>query len=109
MLHDCLTRNDFIQNPADHCAYMKQNERLINVSWVDDVISSADKKMLMSEYKVEELGECNIFLEIDFDITQGYVKLNQKKYIGRVLERFNMSNCKPRTTSCLLSNHKYDC
>ena len=26
MLHECLIRNDFIQNPADHCVYMKQNE-----------------------------------------------------------------------------------
>ena len=23
MLHECLIRNDFIQNPADHCVYMK--------------------------------------------------------------------------------------
>ena len=32
MLHECLTRNDFIQNPEDHCVYMKQNERLLIVS-----------------------------------------------------------------------------
>ena len=60
MLHECLIRNDFIQNPADHCVYMKQNERLIIVSWVDDLIIAADivislsnvKKMLMSEFKI---------------------------------------------------------
>ena len=28
--------------------------------------------------------------------------MNQNKYIGRVLERFNMSNCKPRATPCEL-------
>ena len=28
--------------------------------------------------------------------------MNQNKYIGRVLERFNMSNCKPRVTPCEL-------
>ena len=32
MLHECLIRNGFIQNPADHCVYMKQNERLLIVS-----------------------------------------------------------------------------
>ena len=31
MLHECLIRNDFIQNPADHSVYMKQNERLLIV------------------------------------------------------------------------------
>ena len=45
MLHECLIRNDFIQNPADHCVYMKQNERLLIVSWVDDLIIAADKLM----------------------------------------------------------------
>ena len=38
MLHEYLTRNDFIQIPADHCVYMKQNERSLIVSWVDDLI-----------------------------------------------------------------------
>ena len=28
MLHECLIWNDFIKNPADHCVYMRQNERL---------------------------------------------------------------------------------
>ena len=28
--------------------------------------------------------------------------MNQNKYIGSVLERFNMSNCKPRATPCEL-------
>ena len=28
--------------------------------------------------------------------------MNQNKFIGRVLERFNMSNCKPRATPCEL-------
>ena len=26
--------------------------------------------------------------------------MNKNKYIGRALERFNMSNCKPRATPC---------
>ena len=106
----CYIRNDFIQNPSDHCVYMKQNERLLIVSWVDDLIIAADKvislsnvkKMLMSEFKMKEQGKLNHFIGIDFHITQGCVKMNQSKYIGRVLERFNMSNCKPRATPCEL-------
>ena len=112
MLHECLIRNDFILNPADHCVYMKQNERLLIVSWVDNLIIATDKvtslsnvnvkKMLMSEFKMKDLGKLNHFIGIDFHITQGCVKMNQNKYIGRVLERFNMSNCQPRETPCEL-------
>ena len=88
---------------------MKQNERLLSV-FVDDLIIAANKvislsnvkKMLMSEFKMKDLGKLNHFIGIDFHITQGYVKMNQNKYIGRVLERFDMSNCKPRATPCEL-------
>ena len=56
--------------------------------------------MLMSEFKIKDLGELNDFTGIDFTITQRCVKIIQKRYIGRVLVRFDMSNCKPRTTPC---------
>ena len=90
MLHECIIRN----------VYMKQNERLLIVSWVDDLIIAADKvislsnvkKMLMSEFEMKDLGKLNHFIGMNFHITQGCVKMNQNKYIGRVLERFNMSN-----------------
>ena len=88
------TKENFIQNPADHCVYIKQNERLLIVSWVDDLIIAADKfislsnvkKTLMSESKMKELGKLNYFIGIYFHNTQGCIKRNQKKYIGRVLE-----------------------
>ena len=97
-----------IQNLADHSVNMKQNERIVIISWVDDLIIVVDKvislsnvhKMLMSEFKMKDLEELNRFKGIDFDITQKCVKMNQKRYIGRVLERFDKSNCKPRTIPC---------
>ena len=58
--------------------------------------------MLMSEFKMKDLGKLNYFIWIYIHITQGCVKMNQNKYIGRVLKRFNMSNCKPRATPCEL-------
>ena len=95
MLHDCLTRNNFRQNPTDPYVNMKQNNRIIIISWTDDLIISADKvislnnvkKMLMSEFKMKDLGKLNHFIGIDFNIMQ--------RYIGRVLERFDLSNYKP--------------
>ena len=95
MLHEYLIWNDFIQNPADDCVYMKQKERLLIVSRVDDLIITADKvislsnvkKMLMSEYKMKDLGKLNHFIGIDFHKTQGCVKMNQKvhgKGVGKI-------------------------
>ena len=95
MRHDCRTRNNFIQNLADHCVYMKQNERIIIISWINDQIIAEDKvislgnvkKMLMSEFKMKDLGELNYFIRIDFDITQRCVKMNQKRHkkgVGKI-------------------------
>ena len=101
MLHECLIRNDFIQNPADHCVYMKQNERLLIVSWVDNLIIAADKvislsnvkKMLMSEFKMKDLGKLNYFIGIDFHITQRCVKMYGDFYKPRKAQ-FNPTFCK---------------
>ena len=86
MLHDYLTRNDFVQNPTDHCISMKQNERIIIISWIDDLVINANKvislsnvkKMLMPEFKMKDLGDFVHFIGIDFDITLGCVKMRQK-------------------------------
>ena len=72
------------------CVYMKQNEKLLIISWVDDLIIAADKvislsnvkKMLMSEFKMKDLGKLNHFIGIDFNITQGCVKMNQTNTYG---------------------------
>ena len=58
--------------------------------------------MFMSEFKMKDLGKLNHFIGIDFHITQECDKINQNKYIVRVLERFNMLNCKLRATPCEL-------
>ena len=51
MLHECLIRIDFMQNPANHCVYMKQNKGLLIISWVDDLFWQSNvKKMLISEF-----------------------------------------------------------
>ena len=64
---------------------MKQNERLLIVSRVDDLIIAADKvislsnvkKMLMSEFKMKDLGKLNHFIGIDFHTTQESLYLIQ--------------------------------
>lgn len=112
MLHVYLTENDFIQNLADYCVYSKRSgkDRVIIIIWVDDLIIAASdnsllkdvKEMLTSKFKMKDLGKLKHFLGIDFDQSKGTVRVNQKRYILRILERFNMLDCKPRSTPCEL-------
>lgn len=110
MLHDHLSENGFTQNPADHCVYNKQTatERIILIIWVDDLIIAASdsdsltsvKEMLSEKFKMKDLGRLGHFLGIDFTQSEGKIKMNQTRYITKILERFGMSDCKTRSTPC---------
>lgn len=45
-----------------------------------------------------DLSRLSYFLVIHFEQKGGFVKMNQKRYISKVLERFEMSDCKPKPT-----------
>ena len=47
-----------------------------------------------------DLGTLKHFLGIDFTQSDGCVKMSQEAYVHRILESFNMQNCKPRETPC---------
>lgn len=75
--------------------------------WVDDVIIATDseeslksgKEMLKEKFKMKDLGVLKHFLGID--CKQGKeIKLNQTRYKRKILERFDMSDCKPHSTPC---------
>ena len=52
--------------------------------------------MLMRSFDIKNLGETSFVLgiEIHRDRSRHTLGLSQKAYINRVLERFNMQNCK---------------
>ena len=110
ILHDCLTENNFTQNLADHCVYAKETEegKVIIIIWVDDLIIAASnekilkevKGMLSAKFKMKDLGRLKHFLGIDFNQSDGCVKMSQEKYVNKILERFDMQNCRPRETPC---------
>ena len=74
--------------------------------WVDDIIITASdkrgidkvKNMLNVKFRMKDLGKLSHFLDIAFEQGQGSVKMNQKDYMMKMLQRFNMDDCKPRTT-----------
>jgi len=76
--------------------------------YVDDLLLACNsmafmtklKESLHSEYEMKDLGEAKFVLgiEIERDRTRRVIYLNQQQYIENVLERFNMSECKPAST-----------
>ena len=56
--------------------------------------------MLSAKFKMKALCRLKPFLGIDFNQSDGCVKMSQGKYVNKILERFNMQNCKPRETPC---------
>ena len=58
------------------------------------------KESLHNEYEMKDLGEAKFVLGIGIerDRARRVIYLNQQQYIENVLERFNMSECKPAST-----------
>ena len=62
------------------------------------MLISEAKGILKERFHMKYLGRLSYFLGIHFEQGDGFVKMNQKGYITKALERFEMSNCKPRST-----------
>ena len=108
LLHSHFIENDFTQCPTEHCVYSKEtNEGMILILvWVDDLIVGGKnenmlnetKRMMHERFKMKDLGKLSYFLGIEFEQGDGYVKMNQRKYIEKILEKYDMIDCKPRST-----------
>lgn len=109
-LNDHLEQNNFERNKSDHCVYRKQieNDTIIVIIWVDDLIIAASNDELLNRFKdtmkaqfnMKDLGKISYFLGMQFEQKEGEITMNQKKYIEKMLERYGMSECKPRYTPC---------
>ena len=116
MLHNYLIDNDFVQCTTDMCVYtnISDGNMIALLIWVDDLIIAASsdallcetKQMLNAKFHMKDLGKLSYFLGIDFDQSNDVVTMNQSRYISKMLERFDMSDCKPRSTP---SEQKLEC
>ena len=107
LLTECLTKDGFTKSEADPCLFTKVNEngKVILIVWVDDIIISASnydllndvKTFLSNSFQMKDLGPWNMFLGIEFIVSQNSISMNQSKYIQNILNRFGMSDCKPKS------------
>ena len=74
--------------------------------YVDDMLIAANniteintlKKLLSKEFDMKDLGAAKKILGMEILREDGVVHLSQKRYIEKVLERFNMHMSKPVST-----------
>ena len=110
VLHNFLVGEGFIQSSTDPCVYSRGegNSRVLIIFWVDDIIIAAGsertlydvKKTLSSHFSMKDLGELRWFLGIGCVRSPNQIEMSHKRYFENVLERFGMTNCKPRSIPC---------
>lgn len=110
LLNDHLEQDSFVRNLSDHCVYRKQveNDVILVIIWVNDLIIAASNNNILnkfnntmrSRFNMKDLGKISYFLDIEFEQDGEQIKMSEKKYILKMLERFGMSKCKLRYTPC---------
>ena len=105
--HSVVASYGFVENKVDQCIYCKVNGRkfIFLILYVDDILlASSDlgllyetKRMLSKNFDMKDLGEASFVLGIEIHRNRscGLLGLSQRAYVDRILERFNMQQCKP--------------
>ena len=111
-IHQFFVDSNFIRSDADPCLYYKTDDMgfVTIVLWVDDIVLAATsldylnqiKQLIKDKFKMKDLGPINNFLGIQFLQTEGGIVMEQSVYLKNVLDKFDMSNAKPRSTPCEL-------
>ena len=110
VLKEHLTENGFVQSESDSCLFVcHRPEGVVYVLfWVDDIMVAAStedlleetKKRFASRFKMRDLGPLKWFLAIEFEKSEKCIRVSQRRYFEKILTKFNMQNCKPRTKPC---------
>ena len=109
----------FSKCPYEHTFFVKFGEKgklLIVCLYVDDLIFTGNctamfdefKKSMMDEFEMTDLGMMHYFPGIEIVQSDDGIFLSQKKYVGEILDRFQMNDCNPVNTpvECGLKLHK---
>lgn len=105
-----LQQHGFKASDADPCLYIRERggQKLILVIYVDDGLLAATNQQemdifigeLKSEFKIVS-KKADYFLGLEIEHEEKFIKIHQKTYAKKILERFNFSECKPVSTPML--------
>ena len=108
--HRAILLNGFTMIEEDHCVYVKQSKGsfIILSLYVNDILLAsndmemiiATKGWLSSNFKMKDMGKADYILGVKIlrDCSKKLLGLSQQTYIKKVLEHFQMHNCKPIDT-----------
>jgi len=95
----------FIQSEKEPCifTYFKNGIICIICLYVDDLPGGCNNQEfidtmiqeLRKSFNVSYVGPLNFILGIEIEHKTNSIELKQSKYIAEILERFNMTDCKP--------------
>lgn len=99
------------KSKEDPCVYYTDDGKLIVAIYVDDflifwkdVLVRDDLKAKLSQaFHMKDLGKANTCVGMTIEYGEGTISINQESYAREVLERFSMSDCKPSSSPCDLS------
>ena len=113
---DFMSQQNLTQSAKDPCLFIrKDNSNILYVLiWVDDIIVASSNNHILQEFKcnfaknfkIKDIGPLSWFLGIAFCQTSNSITMNQTVYIKNILERFGMTDCKPRSLPCDPNIHK---
>ena len=108
--HINLATQNFMQSSVDPSMYIQNvhNQISIILLWVDIILiaskTEADlmkiKTKLNSRFKMTDFGKLSWFLGIQFECKNSTTKMNQSRYIEKILSKFGKADCKPCSTPC---------
>ena len=97
-----------VQSKVDNCLFYRidGNDLTMLVIYVDDAIIASSNKQIINDLKSGIQKELKIktkplsfFLGIEILIDENHnISMNQTKHINEILERFQLSSCKPAST-----------
>lgn len=108
--NDFMIRIGFKRCDSDRCLYVKVHNGTICyvLLYVDDLLIfccdlkmiNAVKRLLSNEFEMTDMGKADSFLgmQIEQNIENGTITVNQTQYLKRVLQKFGMQDCKPKST-----------
>jgi transposase InsO family protein len=102
-----LLKLQFKQSSADPCLFHKGagEDAVYLLIHVDDgvIVGQCDsvahtKSSIAAIFDIKDLGQATYFLSIEISHSQEGITLSQGQYVRRVLEQFEMSDCKGKDT-----------
>ena len=102
-------KEGFQKCPYEHTLFIKFEDggkMPIVCLYVDDLIYIGSniamlesfKKSMMAEFEMSDLGMMHYFLGIEVLQSSTGILISQKKYVGEILDRFQMKDCNPVST-----------